>query len=219
MEEATRRFAAHGFDGASLTQIAEAVGVRKASLLYHFSSKEALRQAVLDRVLRRWRKRVPRLLKAATSGQGQFEAVVGELVGFFAADPDRARLLLREALDRPAEMRELVEDHVRPWVGTVCDHIEAGQKAGRVHGELDPEAYVAQLINMVIGSVATFASVGALIDDDDDQRRAQRHLDELQRIARSSLFRSPRPTGDEPERSTTESPSGDEAAASGDGTR
>ena len=51
LETATRLFAAHGFDGTSLQDIAESVGIRKASLLYHFPAKEKLRLAVLDRLL------------------------------------------------------------------------------------------------------------------------------------------------------------------------
>mgnify|MGYP001549501394 CR=1 FL=1 len=85
LAEATRQFAARGFDGASLNDIAEAVGVRKASLLYHFPSKDELRKAVLNGLLSCWRERVPRLLMAATSGKGQFDALIRELLDFFSS--------------------------------------------------------------------------------------------------------------------------------------
>ena len=69
LEEATRLFAARGFDGTSLSEIAGAVGIRKPSLLYHFPSKDALRRSVLEHMLSHWNELVPRLLKAATSGE------------------------------------------------------------------------------------------------------------------------------------------------------
>jgi AcrR family transcriptional regulator len=187
LEEATRLFAARGFDGASLQDIASAVGVRKASLLYHVASKEELRREVLVRLLARWRERVPRLLLAAASGRDQFEAVTSELVEFFAADPDRARLLLREALDRPAEMRELLEAHVRPWIETVCDQVRKGQRAGRVRSDVDPEAYVVQVVNLVVGSFATVGCLGALVGGD-GATTLDRHVAEMRRVARTSLF-------------------------------
>ncbi|GAA0997559.1 TetR/AcrR family transcriptional regulator [Acrocarpospora macrocephala] len=42
LESAARLFAAHGFRGTSLQDIASDVGCSKASLLYHFTSKDAI---------------------------------------------------------------------------------------------------------------------------------------------------------------------------------
>ena len=53
LHEATRLLARHGFEGTSLQAVADAVGVKKPSVLYHFKSKEDLRQAVLDSLLSR----------------------------------------------------------------------------------------------------------------------------------------------------------------------
>jgi AcrR family transcriptional regulator len=44
---ATEQFAASGFAGTSLQQIADAAGYSKSSVLYHFASKEALLEAAL----------------------------------------------------------------------------------------------------------------------------------------------------------------------------
>ena len=48
LEEATRLFVANGYAGISMREIAEAVGVSKAGLYYHFKDKEALFMAILN---------------------------------------------------------------------------------------------------------------------------------------------------------------------------
>src|SRR3954470_10478108 len=111
LSEATRLFAGKGVDGTSIQEISDAVGVRKPSLLYHFPSKEALHASVLEDLLSRWNEIVPRLLRAVAR-EDRFDAVLDACIAFFPADPDRARLLLREAIDRPAEMRALLQKHV-----------------------------------------------------------------------------------------------------------
>ncbi|MBL8945991.1 MAG: TetR/AcrR family transcriptional regulator, partial [Myxococcales bacterium] len=133
LDHATRLFARHGFVGASLRDIARAVGIRKPSLLYHFPSKDELRRSVLEQMLSHWNEAVPRILRAATSGPEQFDAIAAETLSFFSDDPDRARLLLRELLDRPEEIAPMVALRVQPWAKIVCDYIRKGQEQGRVH--------------------------------------------------------------------------------------
>ena len=67
LRTATRLFARHGFRGTSLQSIVDQVGIRKPSLLYHYPSKEALRNAVLDDLIVHWQQRLPAVMNAATS--------------------------------------------------------------------------------------------------------------------------------------------------------
>jgi len=189
VDVATRLFAANGFDSTPLQEIADSVGIRKASLLYHFRSKDELRRNVLTKMLSHWNEALPRLLKAAASGEDQFEAIVSEMVRFFTADPDRARLLVREVLDRPDETKKMIGEHVRPWVDIVCNYIRKGKEQGLLHGDVDPEAYVVQVINLVVASVATYNCIGSLLTPDEtDKDVFARHVRELMRVAHSSLF-------------------------------
>lgn len=194
LDHATQLFAAHGFDAVSLADISGRVGIRKPSLLYHFRSKDTLRQAVIEELLAHWNDVLPKLLMAATSGTEQFDAVLAKTVAFFAEDRDRARLILRELLDRPAEIQPLIEAHVRPWVTIVADYIRRGQEQGRVLFDVDPLAYVAHVTILVIGSLATFDAVAALAPSGETRKQLlERHTQELLRMAKTSLFR-PRPT-------------------------
>ncbi|MCA9687660.1 MAG: TetR/AcrR family transcriptional regulator, partial [Myxococcales bacterium] len=136
LREATRLLAERGFDGTSLQDVADAVGIRKPSLLYHFPSKQALREAVFAQMLGHWNVALPRILRAATSGEDQFEGVLDEMVRFFTEDADRARLLLREALDRPRAMAAVIRQHMAPWVASVAGYIRKGQALGALHADI-----------------------------------------------------------------------------------
>jgi TetR/AcrR family transcriptional regulator len=178
---ATHLFAARGVNATSLQEVADAVGIRKQSLLYHFPSKEELRQRVLDQLLSRWSDVLPRLLMAASSGEGQFDAVIAETVGFFAAEPDRARLLLREVLDRPDDVRSMMDSRVQPWVAVVSGYIRKGMERGTTPADTDPEAYVLTVINLILSCVATADCFGGLVEP-------RRLVAEVLRVAKSSLF-------------------------------
>jgi len=181
---ATRLFASRGFDGTSVQLIADEVGVTKPAVLHHFSSKEELRRAVVGNMLDHWQKTLPNLLLAATAGDDRFERVIGELLRFFTADPYRARLVAREMLDRPAEIRTLLKSAVRPWLAAVSGYIERGKNSGETSPTVDAEAYVIHVLLLVIGASASQSVALAALEGKDAKVRYER---ELLRIARSSL--------------------------------
>jgi TetR/AcrR family transcriptional regulator len=182
---ATRLFASHGFEGTALQDIADAVGVSKPAVLHHYPSKEHLRQAVLGSILEHWNRTLPLLLVAATGGvHDRFDAVFGELVRFFTSDPDRARIVVRELLDRPVEMRKTLGQVLRPWLSAVAQYIGVGREAGRHYAELDDEAYVLHVIQLVVMATACGSVTSTVLEGD----AAARYERELVRIARTSLF-------------------------------
>jgi AcrR family transcriptional regulator len=185
IEAATRLFAAHGFDGTPIQAIADELGLTKAAVLHHFPSKEALREAVLESILAHWQTMFPRILLTATAADDRYEAVFGELLRFFKADPDRARLIMREAMDRPAEMKKLLRGPVRPWLSAVAGFIQSAQ-GKRHHEDLDAEAYVIHILMLVVTAVGAADVMSAAIDSPDARSRYDK---ELARIARASLFR------------------------------
>lgn len=191
LDVATRLFATNGYDGTSLKAIADEVGIRKPSLLYHYPSKEELRLAVLHRVFTRWNDVLPRILQAATTGEDRFRGLVSEVIQFFAEEPDRARLLLREMLDRPDTLREQMSEYVAPWVAIMTDYIERGKEGGRVRPDVDAQAYVLHVIQLVVGGVATADVLGAPFDDG-RPGDLERHVRETMRFAHDALFASSR---------------------------
>lgn len=188
LQQATRLFAVRGYDGTSLKEIADAVGIRKPSLLYHFPSKEELRDAVLEQLLSRWSDVVPAILRAAARDQ-RFDAVMEEMVSFFRADPNRARLLAREILDRPEDMTRKLAQYVDPWFDVVVSDIEKGKEQGYVHSDVDAEAYVFQVINLGVVGLAMSESLRLVLPHSDGPDASRKRLaDEMMRVARAALF-------------------------------
>lgn len=181
---ALRLFAARGFDATPIQAVADEVGVTKQAVLHHFPTKEHLRRGVLEGILAHWNETLPRLLLAATASEDRFDAVFGELVRFFAEDRDRARVVLREALDRPDEVRALLTGPVRPWLSAVAQYIRAGQEGERHFPDVDAEVYVVHVLQLVLTAVASFPVTGALVEKD----ARKRYDRELARIAKASLF-------------------------------
>ncbi len=187
LDVATRFFATNGYDGTSLKSIADEVGIRKPSLLYHYPSKEELRLAVLRRVFTRWNDVLPTILQAATTGESRFEGLVGEVIRFFAEEPNRARLLLREMLDRPEILREQMSQYVAPWLAIMTDYIERGKETGTVRADVDAHAYVLHVIQLVVGGIATVDVLGAPREDG-TPGDTERHIRETMRFAHDALF-------------------------------
>lgn len=185
LREATRQFAARGVAGTSIQAVAEAVGVTAPTLVYHFGSKAGLRTAVLESVVHHWKDQLPRLLAAAASGGPRVEGLLGALFDFFRSDPDLARLLVRETLDRPDELHALLRTHLQPWTRLLTEAVRVGQAQGVVQPGVDPEAYVVLMVSTAIALVAMGPHAGALVAPEPslDAQEA-----ELVRIARASLL-------------------------------
>jgi AcrR family transcriptional regulator len=188
LTHATRLFAEQGYDGTSVQEIADAVGIRKPSLLYHFNSKDELRENVISEMLAHWNAVLPSLLLGATREE-RFDATMEALSKFFIEDPDRARLMLRETLDRPEHMRALLKEFVRPWIELLGGQLERAKAQGMVQPDVDPEAYAVQVISMAVSGTAVIDTLQTILPNDPVRGTTrERHVRELIRVARSSLY-------------------------------
>lgn len=184
LDAARRLFAERGFEGTAIQDVASAVGVTKQAVLHHFPSKDELRDAVLGELFAHWGATLPRLLVEATGGYERFQSVFGALVRFFCDDPSWARLVVRELLDRPEPTRLRLRDDVRPWIDAVAAYVRAGQEAGVLLEDADPEAWAVEMLQVAITGAATHAVLAGAVP----ARGEARLTAELTRIARSSLF-------------------------------
>ena len=93
---AARLFAERGFDATAVREIAEASGVTKPTLYYHFGSKQGLGEAILTRPMALMARRLAALAGDEARGADpveSLEAIFQLNLDFVVDDPDRSRFL------------------------------------------------------------------------------------------------------------------------------
>jgi AcrR family transcriptional regulator len=95
LEAALEGLAEHGYEGLSLQQVADRVGLHKSSLFHHFASKEELAREVYRGLTERLLKRLEPLLAEEPPRFESMLAALDASVDHFAAEPAAGRLLMR----------------------------------------------------------------------------------------------------------------------------
>ena len=115
LEAALEVFSAYGFRGATLDQIAEVAGLSKPNLLYYFPSKEAMHQALLERLLDTW---LDPLREMDEAGDPVVEilAYVRRKIELSRDYPRESRLFANEILQGAPRMREAIEGDLKRLV-------------------------------------------------------------------------------------------------------
>jgi len=150
LDEATRLFAERGYEGTSMADLAERVGLRKASLFHHFASKEELRGAVLDRLVRRMTSVLTEATKddAGVDYAKRIDALTDAVVDMLGAHPYAARLLLREAMEWTAnDKKDDLGEALAKSLHAGEQFLTAAQRAGACVAH-DPKQLIATLMGL-----------------------------------------------------------------------
>ncbi|NVO24918.1 TetR family transcriptional regulator [Donghicola mangrovi] len=148
IEVATREFVAHGFEGASVNEIAKASDTSKRMLYYHFESKQGLYAAVLEAAYAR----VGRNAEGADPGISAMEslrAYAQEAFDKFNANEDFVRLIMAENLANGSTIRG--SDPVRRRSNANLAALDAICARGRAEGTMRPDFRVIDLYFAILG--------------------------------------------------------------------
>ncbi len=124
-------FADKGYHGVSVDEIARRLGVSPAILYRHFSSKDALYEAVLNDIACKRESYV----EAVVESDGSFGDVLRRITRIFidsvAADPDYLRMEMQSALEGSDATRQFFENRWRPFTDFIEFSLKELAQEGR----------------------------------------------------------------------------------------
>jgi TetR/AcrR family transcriptional regulator len=137
-------FARKGYSPTSTREIAEAAGVTKGLLFYHFQSKQLLYLAVIENLMATLSHLA---VPAQMEGIDRKAHVQGFLEGwtdFQAEQPNALKLLTRELMDQGKLHDKIIDEYIKPLWEFGMDFIQAGIDEG-VFRPLDPFQFIQML--------------------------------------------------------------------------
>ncbi len=162
-----RLFARRGYDGASVRAITSEAGTNLGAVTYHYGSKKALYEAVLEDVLGP----LPEGVGAAAAGGGtaleRMEAVVRFVFDHLDRNPDMPQLMLQEIAAGKAPPPP-VQRILGSVIGTLVGIVEAGQAEGSIRAGVPvllALSVVAQPVHLTL--LRRWARELARVDQDD----------------------------------------------------
>ncbi|MEX2466851.1 MAG: TetR/AcrR family transcriptional regulator [Gemmatimonadota bacterium] len=193
-------FATKGFDGASVRAITNRAGANLGAITYHFGSKRALYEAVLDAGLRPLADRVAAAGGSAGTAQDRMVGIVEAYFEHLRNHPDLPRLLLQE-MAAGKEPPAVVVETLHRVMGTLVRLQAEGVEDGTVRGGnpmLTALSVVAQPIYLTLVAPLLKNVGGVDLQDPRTRRAAVRHVTRFVRAGLSPDHPDPREAEEHP---------------------
>jgi AcrR family transcriptional regulator len=131
LEAATRLFIEHGFDGTSMYQIAEALGVTRTAVYYYYKNKEAILVALTDNITRAAAQLAEEAVQHKHLPPAEaLRALVDRHARLIINNAEQFRVVERNEDRLPPRRRQAAEGYRRGVLANFTAVIERGMKEG-----------------------------------------------------------------------------------------
>ena len=175
LSAAENLFAEKGFAATRLEDVAEVVGIRRASIVYYFRDKRELYGAVLDSLVQGLYLRVEAAFDRRETLLERIEGAVSAFIDFLASRPTAGHILLREIANgspgRPPELLLRIGSF-----GALAERVSAEDGGFRRYPKADP----IQIASAIAGTaVFQLVAVPALLPGTEYDPRQPERLETL----------------------------------------
>jgi len=153
LDAAENLFAEKGYDGTSLREVADIVGIREPGLYRHFANKQELYRCVLERGLRPLANFLDQLISEKPTPK-DLNQVPGTVIDLLAEHPNMPALFQQSLLSHNDKLADGMMDE---WLDLL---LERGKQVISMmgFGELDDTEVALRLVNMFNLCAGYFAS-------------------------------------------------------------
>lgn len=159
LDAAEQVFAELGFAEARMEDVAQQVGVRRPSLLYHFKNKQDLYDSVKAEIYTALRQAVAQRQPAGDDALAQLLGLLDSWLDFMASRPTAARVILRNTIEK-----RLPRDSGQPrFSEAVVADFERLVAHGRASGAFSDDVETTQLLMLLGNGILNYVCSGQVI--------------------------------------------------------
>ncbi|MEU8319967.1 TetR/AcrR family transcriptional regulator [Nonomuraea sp. NPDC048881] len=142
LAEATRLFAARGFEGTSVQEIVQAAGVTKGAMYHYFDSKDDLLHEIYARLLRMQMDRLTRIADGPGTVRERLHRAAADVVETTTANLDDSKIFFRSMHLLATEKQKTVRAERRRYHERFRDLVAEGQRTGVLSDRVPAELVV-----------------------------------------------------------------------------
>lgn len=148
-------FAEYGIDGASMSQIAEAADVSKATIYHYFESKDALVETLVRRLFDEDRTEIEQLIQSGETVAARIRTYTQGLSQLLERSRDLYPIFAESKVitSRRPNIQAILQAYYQGYVDDFRVIIEQGRVSGEIRPDTDSATAALALVSTIEGSI------------------------------------------------------------------